>query len=55
MGIGTSLGAFFEDDFHHIANPWLDKPNSTPDNNEVSPNAIMPDDNVTLLPVDVET
>lgn len=42
MGIGTSLGAFFEDDFHQIANPWLDNPNSTPDNNELSTNEVMP-------------
>lgn len=50
MGIGTSLGAFFEDDFHHIANPWLDTPNSTPDNMEVSPN-ILEEPEPTLLPV----
>lgn len=53
MGIGTSLGAFFEDDFHHIVNPWLDNPNNTPDNIEISPNEVLPQE-PTLLHVDVE-
>lgn len=43
MGIGTSLGAFFEDSFqHHAGNEYLLEPNSTPDNNELSTNEVMP-------------
>lgn len=42
MGIGTSKGAFFEDEFAHVASPWMESPNSFPDNMEVSPNSITP-------------
>lgn len=43
MGIGTSLGAFFEDSLdHHAGNEYLLNPNSTPDNNELSTNEVMP-------------
>lgn len=37
MGIGTSLGAFHEDEFAHIASPWMEKPEDTPDNNVIDP------------------
>lgn len=51
MGIGTSLGAYFETNLdHHAGNEYLLNPNSTPDNNELSPNVIMPpaEDDVAL-------
>lgn len=54
MSIGTSKGAFFEDDFHQLVNPWLAAPNSTPDNMELSPNEVLPQE-PTLLPVDFDT
>lgn len=38
MGIGTSMGAFHEDEFAHIASPWMEKPEDTPDNNVIDPN-----------------
>lgn len=37
MGIGTSLGAFHEDEFAHVASPWMEKPEDTPDNNVIDP------------------
>lgn len=57
MAIGTSMGAFFQDEFHMHANPYLEAPMSTPDNMEVSPNNILPDEDkdITLLPVEFET
>lgn len=43
MGIGTSLGAYYETDLdHHAGNQYLLEPNSTPDNNELSTNEVMP-------------
>lgn len=43
MGIGTSLGAYFETYLdHHAGNEYLLNPNSTPDNNELSTNEVMP-------------
>ena len=35
MGIGTSLGAYFDDDFHHAAAKWDNKY----DDNEDTPEA----------------
>lgn len=44
MGIGTSLGAYFETNLdHHAGNEYVLKPNSTPDNNELSTDSVMPD------------
>lgn len=42
MGIGSSLGAFHEDEFAQIASPWMDNPEMTPDNNTISPNEVVP-------------
>lgn len=42
MGIGTSLGAFHEDEFAHIASPWMIKPDEDVDNNVIDP-TIDPD------------
>lgn len=54
MGIGTSLGAFHEDEFAHVASPWMEKPEDIPDNNvidpEVDPGSTKPITNL-ILPV----
>lgn len=50
MGIGTSLGAFHEDEFAHIASPWMEKPENTPDKNTLSPNEIMPSEEAGIEP-----
>lgn len=42
MGIGTSLGAFHEDEFAHIASPWMITPDESIDNNVIDP-TIDPD------------
>lgn len=59
MGIGTSLGAYFETSLdHHAGNEYLLNPNSTPDNNELSTNEVMPkpDEEPKIIPVaDIKT
>jgi len=34
MPLGTSLGAYFQDELHLHMNPYLKEPQKTPDNNE---------------------
>lgn len=54
MGIGTSLGAYFETTLdHHAGNEYLTNPNSTPDNNELSTNEVMPkpDEGPKVIPI----
>lgn len=64
MGIGTSLGAFHEDEFAHVASPWMEKPEDTPDNNVIDPtvdpestqpitNLILPVANITNTPGEI--
>lgn len=59
MGIGTSLGAYFETPLdHHAGNEYLANPNSTPDNNELSTNEVMPkpDEEPKVIPIsDIKT
>lgn len=59
MGIGTSLGAYFETALdHHSSNEYLTNPNSTPDNNELSTNEVMPksDEEPKVIPIsDIKT
>lgn len=59
MGIGTSLGAYFETSLdHHAGNEYLLNPNSTPDNNELSTNEVMPkpDEEPKVIPIaDIKT
>lgn len=54
MGIGTSRGAFHEDEFALIASPWMEKPEDTPDNNvidpTVDPESIQPITNL-IIPI----
>lgn len=56
MGIGTSLGAYFETSLdHHAGNEYLDNPSSTPDNNELSTNEVMPQAPEPVNPAEYET
>lgn len=57
MGIGTSLGAFYQDEFHQTMDNYMKNPNSTPDNNELSTNEVMPDPEAEtkITPIDYKT
>lgn len=54
MSIGTSNGAFYEDEFHMSVNPYIKDPNSTPDKMELSPNEVMPHPEDAVIEADSE-